>query len=128
MRAKVKEDSEEARQLKALMASGALVSSETVCGLMQEYMEKSDKDVFLADGFPRNQENIDVWNRVLGDKVDFQFLLLFNLDGETMLKRLLYRASVSEVKRDDDKEEVMKKRIATFESSIPIFNKYEKAG
>ena len=52
-------------------------------------------------------------------------MLLFNLDGETMLKRLLYRASVSEVKRDDDKEEVMKKRIATFEESIPIFNKYE---
>ena len=45
-----------------------------------------------------------------------------------MLKRLLYRASVSEVKRDDDKEDVMKKRIETFEKSIPIFNKYEKAG
>ena len=91
-------------------------------------MDKSDKDVFLADGFPRSQENIDVWNKVLGDKVDFQFLLLFNLDGETMLKRLLYRASVSEVKRDDDKEDVMKKRIETFEKSIPIFNKYGQAG
>jgi hypothetical protein len=31
-----------------------------------------------------------------------------------MLKRLLYRASKSKVKRDDDKEEVMKKRIGTF--------------
>ena len=91
-------------------------------------MEKSDKDVFLADGFPRSQENIDVWNKVLGDKVDFQFLLLFNLDGETMLKRLLYRASVSEVKRDDDKEDVMKKRIETFEKSKPIFKKFEDAG
>ena len=53
---------------------------------------------------------------------------LFDLDGETMLKRLLYRASQSEVKRDDDKEEVMKKRIETFEKSIPIFNKYGQAG
>ena len=91
-------------------------------------MDKSDKDVFLADGFPRSQENIDVWNKVLGDKVDFQFLLLFNLDGETMLKRLLYRASQSEVKRDDDKEEVMKKRIETFEKSKPIFKIFEDAG
>jgi hypothetical protein len=45
-----------------------------------------------------------------------------------MLKRLKYRASVSKVKRADDKEEVMKKRIALFESSIPIFKRYENAG
>jgi len=55
-------------------------------------------------------------------------MLLFNLDGETMLKRLLFRAENSEVKRDDDKEDVMKKRIETFEKSIPIFDKYDKAG
>ena len=42
-----------------------------------------------------------------------------------MLKRLLYRASKSKVKRDDDKEEVMKKRIAIFEKSLPIFKQFE---
>ena len=52
-------------------------------------------------------------------------MLLFDLDGPTMLERLLYRASVSKVKRADDKEEVMKKRIETFEKSIPIFDKYD---
>ena len=45
-----------------------------------------------------------------------------------MLKRLLYRASQSKVKRADDKEEVMKSRIATFNKSIPIFDKYRQAG
>jgi UMP-CMP kinase len=44
--------------------------------------------VFLADGFPRNQENIDVWNKKLGKKVDVKFCLLFDLPGEEMLKRL----------------------------------------
>ena len=44
-----------------------------------------------------------------------------------MLKRLLYRASQSKVKRADDKEEIMKKRIDTFNQSIPIFKKYEDA-
>ncbi len=33
----------------------------------------------------------------MGDKVDFQFLLWFDLPGETMLERLLYRASQSKV-------------------------------
>ena len=105
------------------MSEGKLVSSETVVGLMQEYMQNSDKNIFLADGFPRSQENIDVWERTIGNKVDFQFLLWFDLAGEEMLKRLLHRASQTpeEEKRDDDKEDVMKKRIETFEKSLPIF-------
>ena len=45
-----------------------------------------------------------------------------------MLSRLLGRAAKSKVKRDDDKEDVMKKRIATFNSSIPIFKKFKDAG
>merc|ERR1712110_209445 len=126
--AKVKEDSEEARALKKDMSEGKLVSSETVVGLMKDYMSKSSKNIFLADGFPRNQENIDVWKKVIGDDAEVKFLLLFNLDGETMLKRLLYRASQSEVKRDDDKEDVMKKRIETFEKSLPIFKAFEDEG
>ena len=55
LRAKVAEGSEEGKALGKLMAEGQLVSSETTVGLMQEYMAKSDKNIFLADGFPRNQ-------------------------------------------------------------------------
>ena len=53
------------------MENGELVSSETTVGLMRDYMNNSEKNVFLADGFPRNQENIDVWEKEMGDKVDF---------------------------------------------------------
>ena len=61
LRAKVKEDTPEAQELRDKMANGVLVSSETVTALMEEYMNKSDKNIFLADGFPRNQANIDAW-------------------------------------------------------------------
>merc|ERR1712083_955906 len=49
------------------------------------------------------------------------------LPGEEMLKRLLHRASQTpeEEKRDDDKEDVMKKRIETFEKSLPIFEGFD---
>ena len=63
-----------------------------------------------------------MWMKVIGDKAEVKFLLLFDLEGPEMLKRLLYRASQSEVKRDDDKEEVMKKRIETFEKSQKAVN------
>ena len=96
---------------------------------MSDYIDKSSKNIFLADGFPRSQGNIDVWNEKMGDKCDVRFLLLFDLDGETMLKRLLYRASKSAVKRDDDKEDVMKDRIALFENSKEtLFNQFEDSG
>jgi UMP-CMP kinase len=52
------------------MGRGELISSEYVVGLMEEYMRKSKKRIFLADGFPRNQENMDVWNKRLTGKVD----------------------------------------------------------
>ena len=45
------------------MAEGKLVTSDVVVGLMKEYMEKSSKNIFLADGFPRSQENVDEWNK-----------------------------------------------------------------
>ena len=75
------------------MKNGELISSEIVVGLMEECMQKSDKKTFLVDGFPRNQENMDVWNKVIGKKVNVKFLLLFDLDRETMLKRMMHRAA-----------------------------------
>ena len=128
LRAKKKENTPEARALAQTMAEGKLVTSATVVKLMREYMDNSKSNIFLADGFPRSQENIDEWNKQLHDKVEVRFLLLFDLDADTMLKRLLYRASQSKVKRDDDKEPVMRKRIATFEASRPIFASFKQKG
>ena len=54
LRKKLKEDSPESRKLAKDMSQGILVTSETVVGLMEDYMNKSSKNVFLADGFPRN--------------------------------------------------------------------------
>ena len=54
LRAKVKEGTEESASLKEKMSKGELISSEYVVGLMENYMCNSQKNVFLADGFPRN--------------------------------------------------------------------------
>jgi len=36
------------------MAKGELIKSTTLCKLMKEFMDNSDSNVFLADGFPRS--------------------------------------------------------------------------
>jgi len=33
---------------------------------------------FLIDGFPRNQDNLDGWEREMSDKVNMQFVLFFD--------------------------------------------------
>jgi UMP-CMP kinase len=43
-------------------------------------MNKSDKKNFLIDGFPRNKENIDEWQKSINDKVNIQFVLVFDCD------------------------------------------------
>jgi hypothetical protein len=32
----------------------------------------------LIDGFPRNQDNIDGWNKVIGDEADVYCMLFFD--------------------------------------------------
>jgi hypothetical protein len=43
---------------------GKIVPSEITTSLLLKAMLKSDKPMFLIDGFPRNQENYDSWQTV----------------------------------------------------------------
>lgn len=38
----------------------------------------SGKMDFLIDGFPRNQNNLEGWNKEMGEKVNLKFVLFFN--------------------------------------------------
>ena len=54
LRAAVKAGSPLGLQVKAVMASGGLVSDETIIGLVKERITQDDcKNGFLFDGFPR---------------------------------------------------------------------------
>jgi UMP-CMP kinase len=48
--------------------------------LIIKAMKNSDKQNFLLDGFPRNKENVDGWNKTIGDKVNIQCVLFFDCD------------------------------------------------
>ena len=80
---------------------------------------------FLIDGFPRNQDNFDGWERVIGDSVDMPFVVFVDADEETMIQRILERSKTSG--RNDDNIEALRKRFATFRNeTMPIITKYEK--
>jgi UMP-CMP kinase len=85
LRAKAKTDP----KVHAKLARGEIISSDLTTGLMKEYMgNRCSTKTFLADGFPRNEENIEAWDRILGDHVEVRFLMHFKLSDESMLSRL----------------------------------------
>jgi UMP-CMP kinase len=82
---------------------------------------------FVIDGFPRNQDNFDGWQRALGDLVDVPFILFFDADEQTMIDRILERAKTSG--RNDDNIESLRKRFDTFKKeTMPIVEKYGEEG
>jgi adenylate kinase family enzyme len=82
---------------------------------------------YLLDGFPRNQENWDEFEKQLADKVVIRNLLYFDCPTQTLIDRMTKRAETSG--RADDNPETMKKRIVTFESeTIPIVKSFEERG
>ncbi len=71
-----------------------------------------EKNKYLIDGYPRSQDNVDGWNAIMGDIVDFKFILFFDCSEETMTKRVMKRAQGSG--RSDDNIESLKKRFRTY--------------
>ena len=110
LREEVKKGGELGDKLNAVMSEGKLVSSEMLVTLLKNAMKGQEK--CLIDGFPRNQENIDEWDKQIGDSVDLKFVLFMDVDLDTMKARLLKRGEDSG--RADDNEETIKKRFDTF--------------
>jgi len=50
-------------------------------------MKESGKENFLIDGFPRNKDNLDGWNRQMGDKTEVKGVLFFECSEKVLFTR-----------------------------------------
>jgi UMP-CMP kinase len=111
------------------IVEGKIVPVEITCQLLKRGMEKKGwaEKRFLVDGFPRNQDNYDGWNTVMGDLVEVPFILFMDADEETMINRILERSKTSG--RNDDNIESLKKRFDTFRrETMPIVDLFASQG
>ena len=105
------------------MNEGKLISSSTLMKVLKEYIINSSNKKILVDGYPRNQENIDIWEKEMKDIVDVKGALYIEVSNEEMKKRLLGRNEG----RADDNEATIAKRLDTFEKQTkPIVSYFEK--
>jgi len=108
------------------LKNGTLVPTSITCALLERAMSESDESKFLIDGFPRGEENLQVWNEDMGEKVSLQCVLFFQCSQEVCTKRCLARGAAGSG-RSDDNLESLKKRFETYEqATMPIIEQFQE--
>lgn len=118
--------SEYGEMIETYIREGKIVPVEVTCSLLENAMKNSGKDKFLIDGFPRNQNNLEGWNKALSDKIILQFVLFFDCPLEICLNRCLKRGE-SGSGRSDDNPDSLKKRFNTYlNETKPVIDHYDE--
>jgi UMP-CMP kinase len=124
IRKEIQRDGPYAAQFNNIITNGNLVPSSLLIELLEYEMNKHLTDtIFLIDGFPRNEENLQIWFEKIGNSVEVISVLFFDCPDDVLLPRLVSRG------RSDDTVAAIKKRLAIFHTaSKPIINHFEKSG
>jgi adenylate kinase len=150
LRAAVKAGTDLGLKAKEYMDSGGLVPDEVIIGLVKERIEEADcAKGFLFDGFPRTIPQADAMKEA-GVAIDA--VVEIDVPDEEIIKRMsgrrahlasgrtyhiIYNPPKAEgkddvtgeplVQRDDDKEEVVKKRLDVYHAQTePLVEYYKK--
>ena len=128
LREEISKGTENGKLIKSIMSQGKYVPVKITCYLIKKAMDNYSKDkIFLIDGYPRNQDNIDGWIEVFGDNYILITSIILDCDEKELEKRLIKRAKSSW--RIDDNIETIKKRFKThMEESKPIEASLKKIG
>merc|ERR1711902_477178 len=88
LRAERNSGSDDAEMINNYIKEGKIVPVEITVGLIKKAMERlmaeEGKYVFIIDGFPRNQDNLEGWNKVMGTDCDVEFLLFLDCTEDEM--------------------------------------------
>ena len=154
LRDAIKKETEIGKQARTFMDRGDLVPDDVIMGIMEERLARRDcMDGFILDGFPRTIAQAEALDKLL-DKLDIALDAVVNLEvpEEELLRRLTSRRTCSNsscnaiynviskppkkdgicdicgsklYQRDDETEEVIKKRLTTYEEkTAPLIGFY----
>jgi len=148
LRENVKSATELGKKAKEYMEKGQLVPDELIIAMIEDKLkELEDRDIIL-DGFPRTIKQAEALDNLLerfNRKLDK--VILFIVDDNEVIKRLSGRRvdpktgkiyhiilnpppkDVEVIQREDDREEVIKKRLEVYHSqTAPLIDYYSKKG
>ncbi|XP_045778096.1 UMP-CMP kinase [Maniola jurtina] len=120
--------SEYGEMIEEKIRNGEIVPVEVTCSLIHKAMQKSGKTRFLIDGFPRNKDNLDGWERVMSDKTKLLFVLFFECCRDLCTERCLGRGAAGSGRSDDNLESLQKRFNTYLNATMPIIEHYEHKG
>lgn len=118
-----KVDSPHAALIESCLVAGQIVPVEISLQLLQNAMrqEKGSQLLFLVDGFPRNEDNLSGWCRLMKNVAMLWSVLVYQCPLDVLEARILERAKISG--RSDDNLESVQKRFRTFEKdTVPVID------
>ena len=156
LRQAVKDETDLGKKAQEIMSRGDLVPDDIMMGIIKYRLSKSDCNAgFILDGFPRTTNQAVELDKLLKE-MNINDIKLINIfaDEEEIVKRLNSRRACKECGhiftlteiehskhcpdckakesfylREDDKEEVIRKRMEVFRKSTePVLNYYKKQG
>mmetsp|Transcript_26234 Transcript_26234/g.51343 ORF Transcript_26234/g.51343 Transcript_26234/m.51343 type:complete len:247 (-) Transcript_26234:352-1092(-) len=129
LRAERKSGSANADLINSYIKEGKIVPVKITVGLIKKAMDdakKQGKIYFLIDGFPRNQDNVEGWEEVVGDAADVRGVLYFMCEDDNILVERIVERGKTSGRLDDNKEAITKRLKTYYESTKPIIDMYEK--
>ncbi|MES0490734.1 MAG: adenylate kinase [Leptospirales bacterium] len=124
LRKAVSEETELGVKAKGLMDSGELVPDEVINGIIEERIREKDcENGFIADGFPRTNEQAKTLDELLErEKKQIDHVVFFDVPEKELIMRLLARAEKEN--RTDDTLEVIKNRLIVFRKNTESLIEY----
>lgn len=120
--------SEYGEMIEEKIRNGQIVPVEVTCSLIHKAMQNCGKSRFLVDGFPRNKDNLDGWDRVMSDKTNLLFVLFFECSRDLCTARCLGRGAAGSGRSDDNLESLQKRFNTYLNDTMPIVEHYEQQG
>jgi len=130
LRFHIKGGTELGKKIKEIVDRGDLVSNEVVMEVIQDFIERSDKNKdYLFDGIPRFQEQANSFDELLErNNIDVKRIFL-DIPRDISFARQLKRNAELVEKRADGTDEIAKKRIGIYEKeTLPVVQKYIDEG
>ncbi len=120
-------DSDEARRVHEIVTSGALVESSVIEKIFREFIKNNDVSRgIVLDGLPRNMEQCPLVEGVANEHDWPMVAVYIEITDQTAKNRISKRTVIvngKEEMREDDKPEILEKRLATFKAeTLPVLN------
>ncbi len=118
-------DTDNGRLIDSHMREGRIVPVAVSLSLLRQAIVKHNWNRYLIDGFPRNWDNLEGWNKEMSDLCEVESVLFIECDETQLEQRILRRGLTSG--RDDDNLASARKRFATFRSqTMPVVEHFRR--